>query len=80
MNPSLVKYLNMLGFVTLDATERQEFVAAASLKVVKGKNKRGAGGLGKPPAPLKWRRRGKDLAVEPNPFPRKEEKSTIKIL
>jgi len=38
---------------------------------VKGKNKRGAGGLGKPPTPLKWRRRGKDLAVEPNPFPPK---------
>lgn len=29
MNPSLDKYLNILG---LDATERQEFVAAASLE------------------------------------------------
>lgn len=68
MNPSLDKYLNILG---LDATERQEFVAAASLEIVKEKNKRGAGGLGKPPTPLKWRRRGKDLVVGPNPFPPK---------
>ncbi len=41
------------------------------LKSLKNKNKKGSGGLGKPPDPLKWRRRGKDLIMEPNPLPPK---------
>ncbi len=62
MNPSLGKSLNILGFAEI-------ILITEPCRVKKQKGEQA--GLENRLFPLKWRRRGKDLIMEPNPFPPK---------